>query len=435
MKIYKENINSKTVIVIGAGISGLKAATKLQINGYNVTVLEAKDYIGGRIKAENFNGIKLEMGSSWIHGNIGNPIAKIIKKQGGRFVLSDYKPSVYYNKKGKKFDFKKAILNKFYDNLKAIKKDKVDQSILDAWNTFVKESLKNSEKYTPSLISALFQTIIYDFQADVGGDLSEISAQQWDEDGELEGGDQLVLRGYQRVTDFLANGLNVILNTPIKKIEDNKTSVKVTTVGGTEYIADYVVVSVSLGVLKSNSIIFIPAFPENKKIAVDTLKMSNFLKTWLVFEKDFWDNSQDIQFFTKKLFLDFFNPLSVSANHSVSFKNPILLAMHGGKQAEKVRALTKDEISQKVYNVLEKVYGRKTTKPSVFQSSWHNDQYTLGSYSFIPFGGNISMYDDIAKPYGRIYFAGEHTFGRFHATTHGAFWSGKRAAEEIISKN
>jgi len=420
--------------VIGAGISGLSAAKSLKTKGYNVTVLEAKNYIGGRIKTHDFNGIKLEMGASWVHGQIGNPVGKIVKKQGGRLVLSDYKPHIYYNKKNKKFNFKKGILKKFYDNLKAIKKDKVDQSILNAWNTFVKESLKNSKKYTPSLIGDLFQTIIYDFQAEVGGDLSEISAQQWDEDGELEGGDHLVLKGYERVTEFLANGLNIILNTPIKKIEDNKKSVKVTTVGGTEYIADYVVVSVSLGVLKSNSITFIPALPKNKKIAIDTIKMSNFLKTWLVFEKDFWSNAQDIQFFTNHLFLDFFNPLSVSANHSASFKNPILLAMHGGKQAEKVRGLTSDQISQKVYNVLEKVYGGKTTKPTVHQSSWHNDQYTLGSYSFIPVGGNISMYDDMAKPYGKIYFAGEHTFGRFHATTHGAFWSGKRAAIEIDSR-
>ena len=53
-------INIKTIIVIGAGISGLSAAKNLKIKGYNVTVLEAKDYIGGRIKTQNFNGIKLE---------------------------------------------------------------------------------------------------------------------------------------------------------------------------------------------------------------------------------------------------------------------------------------------------------------------------------------------------------------------------------------
>lgn len=422
----------KTIVVIGAGISGLSAAKKLKTKGYNVTILEAKDYIGGRIKAHDFNGIKLEMGASWVHGPIGNPVGKIVKKQGGRLVLSNYRPEINYNKKGKNFNFKKVILNKFYDYLKAIKKDKADQSILNAWNTFVKESLKNSKKYTPSLISNLLHVITYDFQADVGGDLSEISAQQWDEDGELQGGDHLVLRGYERVTEFLANGLNIILNTPIKKIEDNRRSVKVTTVAGVEYIADYVIVSVPLGVLKNKSITFSPAFPEKKQIAVDTIEMSNFLKTWLIFENDFWTNDESISFFTNHLFLDFFNPLAI-VNQSSSFNKPVLLAMHGGKDAEKVRKLTSNQISQKVHIALKKAYGDKAKIPSVYQSSWHKDQYTLGSYSFIPVGGNISMYDDIAKPYGRIYFAGEHTFGRFHATTHGAFWSGKRAAMEIDS--
>ena len=37
------------VLVIGAGISGLAAAKNLNDSGYDVTVLEAKDRIGGRL--------------------------------------------------------------------------------------------------------------------------------------------------------------------------------------------------------------------------------------------------------------------------------------------------------------------------------------------------------------------------------------------------
>ena len=111
------------------------------------------------------------------------------------------------------------------------------------------------------------------------------------------------------------------------------------------------------------------------------------------------------------------------------------MAMHGGKDAEDIVKLTNSQIAERAYNTLEKAYGKKATIPTIYQSSWHKDEYTLGSYSYIPVGGKIDMYDDIAKPYGRIYFAGEHTYGRFHATTHGAFWSGKRAAQEIINKN
>ena len=436
MKVFQKSINSKVknVIIIGAGISGLAAARKLQKNGFNVTILEAKNYIGGRIKADVFNGIKLEMGASWVHGQIDNPVGDIVKKQGGRLVLSNFKPDIYYNKDGQEFHVdKKIIISKFYDKLKAFKNNKNDASVLQVWNMFVKQSLSNEKIYTPKLIANLLHIIKYDFEAEVGDDLSKISAQQWDEDGMLYGGDRLVLGGYKRVTEFLSKGLNIILNTPIKEVKDNVSSVKITTSSLSEYIADYVIVSVPLGVLKNNSISFNPAFPEKKQTAIDTLKLGNFLKTWLVFENNFWTNDESIEFFTNHIFDNFFNPSSV-VDHSKNLGGPILLAMHAGKDADEIMKLTNNQIAKRAFDTLKKAYGNKATIPSVYQSSWHNDQYTLGSYSYIPVGGKIDMFDDIAKSYGRIHFAGEHTYGKFHATTHGAYWSGKRAAVEIISK-
>ena len=435
MKNFKENINSKTVIVIGAGISGLAAARKLQKNGFNVSVIEAKNYIGGRIKTDVFNGIKLEMGSTWIHGQIDNPVGDIIKKQGGKLVLSNFKPEIYYNKDGEEFNInKRIIIGKFYHKLKAFKKNKNDASVLQVWNMFVSQSLSNKKIYTPELIANLLHIIKYDFETEVGDDLSKISAQQWDEDGKIYGGDHVVLGGYERVTKFLSKGLNIILNTPVKEVKDNISYVKITTSSSSEYIADYVIVSVPLGVLKNNSISFNPAFPEKKQNAINTLKLGNFLKTWLVFENNFWTNDESISFFTKHIFDNFFNPSAV-IDHSKNLGGPILLAMHAGKDAENILKLTKSQIAERAYDTLKKAYGNKATVPTVYQSSWHNDQYTNGSYSYIPVGGKISMFDDIAESYGRIHFAGEHTYGKFHATTHGAYWSGKRSAMEIISKN
>lgn len=429
----KANKNKK-VIIIGAGISGLAAGKYLKSRNYNVNIIEAKNYIGGRIKTDIFNGKKLEMGASWVHGSINNPVGNIVKKQGGRFTLTNFKPEIYYNKDGKEFSInKKAVLTEFYDKLKAFKKNKTDISVLEFWNMFVKETLSSRKIYTPEFISNILHIIKYDFEAEVGEDLSRISAQQWDEDGELKGGDRLVLGGYERVTKFLSKDLNIILNTPVLEIKDNGNSVKITT-STNEYIADYVIVTVPLGVLKNNSIKFSPDFPEKKQIAINTLKMGNFSKTWLIFEKNFWTNDESIEFFTSHIFDNFFNPSAV-IDHSKTLGGPILLAMHGGKDAEEIVKLTENQIAERAFGTLEKAYGKKTTVPSVVQSSWQKDPYTLGSYSYIPVGGKIEMYEDIAKPYGRIYFAGEHTYGRFHATTHGALWSGRIAAKEIINKN
>jgi polyamine oxidase len=57
------------VIVIGAGVSGLAAAKELAAHGCHVTVLEARDRIGGRIRTDRIHGANpIELGASWIHG-------------------------------------------------------------------------------------------------------------------------------------------------------------------------------------------------------------------------------------------------------------------------------------------------------------------------------------------------------------------------------
>src|SRR6201996_3474548 len=60
------------VVIIGAGVSGVAAASELRKPGLPVLILEAKDHIGGRTwtRHEPDLSAPVELGAEFIHGSV-----------------------------------------------------------------------------------------------------------------------------------------------------------------------------------------------------------------------------------------------------------------------------------------------------------------------------------------------------------------------------
>lgn len=72
-----------SVCIVGAGVAGLRCADVLLSHGFDVTILEARDRIGGRVTQTKLSsGHSADLGANWIHGTVSNPIMDLAKATG-----------------------------------------------------------------------------------------------------------------------------------------------------------------------------------------------------------------------------------------------------------------------------------------------------------------------------------------------------------------
>ena len=69
--------NPTSIIVVGAGMAGIKIARELTLNGWKVVLLEGSNEIGGRIKNHDFCGQVVECGANWITGTVNEDDGKV----------------------------------------------------------------------------------------------------------------------------------------------------------------------------------------------------------------------------------------------------------------------------------------------------------------------------------------------------------------------
>lgn len=419
------------IIIIGAGVAGLAAANKLAENNFAVTILEARDRIGGRIWTDCSFGFPVNIGAGWLHGIENNPIADLARRAQVEFKLSKFTNILFFDRQQHIITTEK--INNFYDEY---------ETLLSRANNFAQNaahdlSLANALKEIKPIDRTAEWYELWDWSLlrlgfYTGANLNQLSAQHWNDEETLPGGNHLVIGSYAAIVENLAQGLDIKLNTRVTKINYQNKNIKIETNKG-EITADKVIVTLPLGTLQKNIVQFDPPLPSTKMSSLNNLGMGLLNRVVLKFPQPFWP----IEYRGINLAAQHHPFISFFINLFYYTRQPVLMGAIGGDNARKLELLADSEIVELALTELRKGFGNAVPQPENYLiTRWGQDPFCYGAYSYIPVNASNHDYEVLANPItDQLFFAGEATHKQYPASTHGAYLSGIREAERIIRQS
>lgn len=272
--------SARSILVIGAGVAGLRAAGILAQAGRTVTVVEARDRVGGRLWTDYSTGVALEKGAAWVHGITGNPLVAVVKAAGLSLVTTDYADAVARDyRTGKPAKGTGTAEDELWAHLTAIGKTKPPK------NRSAAKALRQRGWTPDTAARKLVQHSEFDLE--YGLPPARLGAQALWEGKVYRGVDQLVQGGYMKVAEYLAQDLDVRLNTPVERLQTGNG------VRAGELTADAAVVAVPLAVLQQNR----PALPWPGWLRkyLDGLTTGNLEKVFLQYDRPWWPQRQVLE--------------------------------------------------------------------------------------------------------------------------------------------
>ncbi|KAI5467195.1 hypothetical protein BGZ63DRAFT_346411 [Mariannaea sp. PMI_226] len=468
------------IAVIGAGISGMRCADILIQYGFNVTILEARNRIGGRLYQKKLpNGRLVDMGPNWIHGTDHNPILDLAK-QTNTAVGSWDSRSYVYDEFGRPFEVNEGEANAtlmwdiVQDAFKHSNKASVEigsgESLHDFFLQKVAERVPSTEEGYEEKRKVIMQ-MSETWGAWVGSPSSRQSLKFFWLEECIEGENLLCAGTYKDILDTIAKpaleGAKIKYCTKVERIsyrKDPADKVKLQVQGGQVLEFDEVVVTTPLGWLKRNLHAFEPALPARMTKAIESIGYGCLEKVYISFPRAFWLSS-DGEEEKVKGFVQWLSPKYAPesnphqwnqevvelASLTPETSHPTLLFYTYGEQSQyitgRVAELPPAKKDEFLLDWFKPYYSRLPNysesdpdcKPTgCLATDWVQDELA-GYGSYCNFQVGLEAADDDIRvmreglPNQGLWMAGEHTapfVGLGTAT--GAYWSGESVGKRIV---
>ena len=428
------------VIVVGAGIAGLGAARVLAERGARVLVVEARDRVGGRLLSHKVDGGQVvELGAEFVHGR-SPELWKLIEEARVETVERD---GAMLRQEGPgKLTRDDDEEDEFAGPLEELEDCDSEDETFASW--VARKEFEPWQKHTLKSYVEGFNAA----DANVIG-IRALGVQEKAED-EIEGDRAWHVRGgYAQLAEYLERrvkdaGGEVRLSREVLAVRWRKGDVEVETNRCGLLRARKCIVTLPLGVLQQvNDEGGVRVAPEPRAIAqARRMAMGDAVRFTMVFREAWWLASKavDEESLARMSFLFTLGetPTVWWTPHPEREQFPTITGWAGGPRARELQGKSAGELGQAACDQLAGVFGLPAERVhaallSTHTHDWKNDQYSCGSYSYVP-AGALDASAAMSEPEAEtMYFAGEHTdtTGNW-GTVHAALISGLRAAAQVL---